>query len=99
VIFSIPRPAGRAQHRRALHPLPGQRHAKDLTCTAPTPGLDLTGKADRPDMAAVFWGFRAMFYAALLMFASRLAHGVPDPLQRFIRSRATLSPGDVRSQV
>jgi cytochrome d ubiquinol oxidase subunit I len=43
---------------------------RDLSCKTTTPGLDLTPKADRPNMAAVFWGFRAMFYASLFMFGT-----------------------------
>ena len=33
-------------------------------------GLDLTPAQDRPPMTPVFWGFRVMFYAALLLFGS-----------------------------
>jgi cytochrome d ubiquinol oxidase subunit I len=37
------------------------------------PGLDLTPAADRPDMAATFWGFRVMFLAGVLMFGTAFA--------------------------
>jgi cytochrome d ubiquinol oxidase subunit I len=46
--------------------------AKDLSGNTPTPGLLLTPKADRPNMWPVFWGFRVMFYASILMFAAAL---------------------------
>jgi cytochrome d ubiquinol oxidase subunit I len=70
VIFAIPDQQARRNIAELSVPCLGSAIAKDLTCTTPTPGLDLTPKADRPDMAAVFWGFRAMFYAALLMFGT-----------------------------
>ncbi|MGN9838290.1 cytochrome ubiquinol oxidase subunit I [Nonomuraea sp. H19] len=47
--------------------------AKDLTCGTAMPGLKLTPAADRPDMAATFWGFRIMFLAAVLMFGTAFA--------------------------
>ncbi|MDH6436258.1 cytochrome d ubiquinol oxidase subunit I [Streptomyces sp. SAI-144] len=70
VIFSIPDQQAERNIAELSVPCLGSAIAKDLTCTTPTPGLDLTPKADRPDMAAVFWGFRGMFYAALLMFGT-----------------------------
>jgi cytochrome d ubiquinol oxidase subunit I len=47
--------------------------AKDLSGNAKTPGLLLTPAADRPNMAATFWGFRAMFYGSILMFIATFA--------------------------
>ncbi|MFI6744155.1 cytochrome ubiquinol oxidase subunit I [Nonomuraea sp. NPDC050451] len=47
--------------------------AKDLSCGTAMPGLDRTPAADRPDMAATFWGFRVMFFAAVLMFGTAFA--------------------------
>ncbi|MET9679155.1 cytochrome ubiquinol oxidase subunit I [Streptomyces coeruleorubidus] len=70
VIFAIPDQQARRNIAELSVPCLGSAIAKDLTCRTPAPGLDLTPKADRPDMAAVFWGFRAMFYAALLMFGT-----------------------------
>ncbi|HEY0621181.1 MAG TPA: cytochrome ubiquinol oxidase subunit I, partial [Kribbella sp.] len=42
----------------------------DLSCKTANPPLDLTPTADQPQMAPVFWGFRAMFFAALWMFGT-----------------------------
>jgi cytochrome d ubiquinol oxidase subunit I len=63
----------------------GSYFAKDLSGNTPTPGLLLTAKADRPNMAYVFWGFRVMFYASLLMFAAALM-GVVLRLRRKLYS-------------
>jgi cytochrome d ubiquinol oxidase subunit I len=43
---------------------------KDLTGRSPVPGQDLVPAAGRPNSGLVFWGFRSMFYAAILMFAA-----------------------------
>ena len=51
-------------------PCLGSAINKDLTCKTAVPGLDLTPAQDRPLMAPVFWGFRVMFYGALLMFGT-----------------------------
>jgi cytochrome d ubiquinol oxidase subunit I len=48
----------------------GSAFYRDLSCKTPTAGLDLTPTADQPLMAPVFWGFRAMYFAALLMFGT-----------------------------
>jgi cytochrome d ubiquinol oxidase subunit I len=71
VLFAIP--DQQAQRNLAELNIPCLGSAismKDLSCKTAIPGLDLTPKADRPDMAAVFWGFRVMFLAALLMFGT-----------------------------
>ncbi|MEU9780333.1 cytochrome ubiquinol oxidase subunit I [Streptomyces phaeochromogenes] len=39
-------------------PCLGSHIAKDLICKSAMPGLKLTPAADRPDLAATFWGFR-----------------------------------------
>jgi cytochrome d ubiquinol oxidase subunit I len=68
VIFAIP--DQQAQRNIAMLSIPclGSAITKDLSCKTATPGLDLTPRENRPLMAAVFWGFRAMFYAALWMW-------------------------------
>jgi cytochrome d ubiquinol oxidase subunit I len=68
VIFALP--DQRAERDRAMVSIPclGSAIVRDLSCKTPNPGLLQTPKAERPTMAAVFWGFRAMFYASLLMF-------------------------------
>jgi cytochrome bd ubiquinol oxidase subunit I len=69
VIFAIP--DQQAQRNIAMLSIPcfGSAIAKDLGCSTPNPGLDLTDRDNQPLMAAVFWGFRTMFYGALLMWA------------------------------
>ncbi|TCC16864.1 cytochrome ubiquinol oxidase subunit I [Kribbella speibonae] len=70
VLFAIPDQQAQRNLAELNIPCLGSAINKDLTCKTAIPGLDLTPKADRPDMAAVFWGFRIMFLAALLMFGT-----------------------------
>jgi len=42
----------------------------DLSGQAQTPGINMIPKNQRPNVYLVFWGFRAMFYSALAMFAT-----------------------------
>jgi cytochrome bd ubiquinol oxidase subunit I len=44
----------------------------DLSGQAPTPGIDTIPADDRPNVYALFYGFRVMFYSALLMFATAM---------------------------
>jgi cytochrome d ubiquinol oxidase subunit I len=68
VIFAIPDQEADRNIAQLSIPCLGSAINKDLSCKTAIPGLDLTPKQDRPLMAPVFWGFRAMFYAALWMF-------------------------------
>ena len=70
VLFAIPDQQAQRNLAELTIPCLGSAINKDLTCKTAVPGLDLTPKADQPDMAAVFWGFRVMFLAALLMFGT-----------------------------
>ncbi len=70
VLFAIPDQQAQRNVAELNIPCLGSALNKDLSCKTAIPGLDLTPKADRPDMAAVFWGFRVMFLAALLMFGT-----------------------------
>jgi cytochrome d ubiquinol oxidase subunit I len=70
VIFAIPDQAAARNIVQISVPWLGSAIAKDPTGKTATPGLDNTPVADRPDMAATFWGFRAMFFASLFMFAT-----------------------------
>jgi cytochrome d ubiquinol oxidase subunit I len=70
VLFAIPDQQAQRNIAELNVPWLGSAIAKDLSGKTTMPGLELTPKADRPDMAAVFWGFRAMFFAALLMFGT-----------------------------
>ncbi|MCF4121942.1 cytochrome ubiquinol oxidase subunit I [Antribacter sp. KLBMP9083] len=69
VLFAIPDQQAEANIAQLDIPCLGSFIAKDLTCQTGVPGLSMTDAADRPDMAATFWGFRSMFLAAVLMFA------------------------------
>ena len=44
----------------------------DLSGQTPTPGIDSIPKALRPNVYLLFYGFRAMFYSALIMFATAM---------------------------
>jgi cytochrome d ubiquinol oxidase subunit I len=68
VLFAIPDQQAQRNIAELDIPCLGSALNKDLTCDTAIPGLDLTAKADQPDMAAVFWGFRVMFLGGLLMF-------------------------------
>jgi cytochrome d ubiquinol oxidase subunit I len=70
VLFAIPDQQAQRNLAELNIPCLGSAINKDLTCKTAVPGLELTPKADQPDMAAVFWGFRVMFLAALLMFGT-----------------------------
>jgi cytochrome d ubiquinol oxidase subunit I len=73
VLFSIPDQQAARNIAELDIPCLGSYIAKDLTCKTAMPGLKLTPAADRPDMAATFWGFRVMFLAAVLMFGTAFA--------------------------
>ncbi|WP_410790054.1 cytochrome ubiquinol oxidase subunit I [Kribbella sp. C-35] len=70
ILFAIPDQQAQRNLVELNIPCLGSAINRDLSCKTAIPGLDLTPKADRPDMAAVFWGFRVMFLAALLMFGT-----------------------------
>jgi cytochrome d ubiquinol oxidase subunit I len=70
VLFAIPDQQAQRNLAELTMPCLGSAINKDLTCRTAVPGLELTPKADQPDMAPVFWGFRVMFLAALLMFGT-----------------------------
>jgi cytochrome d ubiquinol oxidase subunit I len=73
VLFSVPDQQAARNIAELDIPCLGSYIAKDLTCKTAMPGLKLTPVADRPDMAATFWGFRVMFLAAVLMFGTVFA--------------------------
>jgi cytochrome bd ubiquinol oxidase subunit I len=70
VIFAIPDQAAAKNLVQISVPWLGSAIAKDPTGKTATPGLDNTPVNDRPDMAATFWGFRAMFFSSLFLFAT-----------------------------
>lgn len=70
VFFAIPDQQAQRNLVQLSLPCVGSAFGKDLSCKTANPGLDLTPRADQPLMEPVFWGFRAMFYGALLMFGT-----------------------------
>jgi cytochrome bd ubiquinol oxidase subunit I len=80
-LFVIPDMSGQRDLVRITVPLVGSYIGKDLSGHTPIPGLLLTPPADRPNMWTVFFGFRAMFYSAMVMFAAALT-GVVLRLRR-----------------
>jgi cytochrome bd ubiquinol oxidase subunit I len=65
----------------------GSYIAKDLSGKTTTPGLDLTPPDDRPNMWTVFFGFRAMFYSSMVMFAAALTGVVLRLRKRLFKAR------------
>lgn len=70
LIFAIPDQQAQRNIVQVSIPCLDSAFYKDLSCKTGIPGLDLTPKAEQPMMAPVFWGFRIMFYASLLMFGT-----------------------------
>jgi len=70
VAFVIPDQQAQRNIAQVSIPCLGSAFVKDLSCQTGNPGLDLTPQADQPPMALAFWGFRIMWYAAIVMFGS-----------------------------
>ena len=68
MIFAIPDQQAQRNLVQLSIPCVGSAFYGDLSCKTANPPLDLTPPQDQPLIALVFWGFRAMFYGALLMF-------------------------------
>jgi cytochrome d ubiquinol oxidase subunit I len=68
MLFAIPDQQAQRNIAQFSIPCLGSAFAGDLSCKTANPPLDLTSEADQPVMAAVFWGFRVMFFSALWMF-------------------------------
>lgn len=71
-IFVIPDVSQQRDRVMISVPKLGSYIAKDLSGHTALPGLLLTPKNDRPNPWPVFWGFRLMFYAAIVMFTAAL---------------------------
>jgi cytochrome bd ubiquinol oxidase subunit I len=69
-LFIIPDQNAAKNTLQITLPCYGSAVAKDWSCNTPTPGLDLTPKALRPSVWAAFYGFRVMWYGAMLMLAA-----------------------------
>jgi cytochrome d ubiquinol oxidase subunit I len=70
IIFAIPDQQAQRNIAQVSIPCLDSAFYRDLSCKTGVPGLELTPKADQPAVAPVFWGFRIMFYASLLMFGT-----------------------------
>jgi cytochrome d ubiquinol oxidase subunit I len=70
VVFAIPDQQAKRNIAELSIPCVGSAFYGDLSCKTANPPLDLTPTADQPRMGPVFWGFRAMFFAALWMFGT-----------------------------
>jgi cytochrome d ubiquinol oxidase subunit I len=70
VVFAIPDQQAQRNIAELSVPCLGSAFYRDLSCKTPTAGLNLTAKADQPLMAPVFWGFRIMYFGAILMFGT-----------------------------
>ncbi|MER7670119.1 cytochrome ubiquinol oxidase subunit I [Kitasatospora sp. NPDC096128] len=74
---------------------------RDLTGEAHVPGLLQTPPDQRPNMWSAFYGFRAMYFAALAMFATALAglvlrlRGRLFDSRRFLRWMVWMTPAGV----
>jgi cytochrome d ubiquinol oxidase subunit I len=69
MIFDIPDQAQQRDIFSISVPWLGSAINKDLSGHTATPGLQNTPKDDQPLMVATFWGFRAMFFSSLFMWA------------------------------
>ena len=70
LLFAIPDQQAQRNIVQVSIPCLGSAFYRDLSCKTATPGLDLTPVADQPTMAFPFWGFRLMWFGALLMFGT-----------------------------
>jgi cytochrome d ubiquinol oxidase subunit I len=68
-LFVIPDEQAQRNLVQVTIPCLGSYFVGDLGCQTPNPGLAQTPLADQPAVAPVFWGFRIMWFASLLMFA------------------------------
>jgi cytochrome d ubiquinol oxidase subunit I len=68
-VFEIPDQRAAKNTWQVTIPWLGSAIAKDWSGDTPTPGLDLTPPALRPMVLTTFYGFRVMYYGALLMLA------------------------------
>lgn len=69
-IFVIPDVGGERNPVQITVPWLGSAIAKDLSGNAPTPGMLNTPPQDRPNPWPTFWGFRAMFFGSMFIFAA-----------------------------
>jgi cytochrome d ubiquinol oxidase subunit I len=70
LVFAIPDQQAQRNIVQISIPCLGSAFDKDLTCQTANPGLNNTPPADQPTVAPVFWGFRVMWYASVLLFGT-----------------------------
>lgn len=70
LLFVVPDQQAERNRVEVGVPRLGSWIAKDLSGETATPGLKETPPQLRPDMLTTFYGFRAMFYASMVMFAA-----------------------------
>jgi cytochrome d ubiquinol oxidase subunit I len=70
VLFDIPDQQAARNLAELNIPCFGSVVNHDLSCRTAPPGLSSFPAADRPNVAATFWGFRIMFFASLFMFGA-----------------------------
>lgn len=68
-------------------PYLGSLIAQDLSGNTEIPGITGTPRDEQPPVWAVFWGFRVMFYASMLLFAAAFASVVLRIRGRLYTSR------------
>jgi cytochrome d ubiquinol oxidase subunit I len=72
-LFIVPDPgAGKDTFQITIPNVGSLLGAHELSGQATTPGINTIPKNLRPNVYAAFWGFRAMFYSALIMFATAM---------------------------
>jgi cytochrome bd ubiquinol oxidase subunit I len=71
-ILVIPDQSGAKNYSTLTIPWLGSAVLKDWSGKTPTPGLDQTEKAFQPLMVPTFYGFRAMYFGALVMLAAAM---------------------------
>jgi cytochrome d ubiquinol oxidase subunit I len=70
VLFALPDQQAERDVAELSIPCLGSAIYRDLSCNTKIPGMDGIPMQDRPLMTPVFWGFRFMFYSALLLFGA-----------------------------
>lgn len=75
-VFAIPDQATASNRWELNIPCLGSVIAHDLTCSTSGPGVKDFPRDTWPDVAATFWGFRAMIFGAFLMFGTAFAASV-----------------------
>lgn len=72
-LFEIPDPqAGKNVFQITVPNMDAIIGPHDLSGQAKTPGINAIPKNMRPNVYLLFWGFRAMFYSALVMFSTAM---------------------------